>query len=236
MGWHQEYQEQRVQPKGTATYQGTPHTPGAIQHITVTTHHGGQNFAMPEMNATNQRERNDAYQASKTVVPVLDVFGKLDIVFDPAHKIMKINYVMTGDGFPDCEAFLIDEHDKSVFLATHIRYGSATGQLWGEKHLPMAETNIDVEMKEDYSFGDHVTCHKCWDYVDTGSGTIHFEKRFSSGTVDQWNKLHSSRTTQSWMRWINDNKPGYSFDPNNPRYGLFGEYDPNNPSASVPPM
>ena len=148
-------------------------------------------------------------------VPALDVFGRLNIWFDPLAKIMKINYVMEGDGFPDAEAFLIDQNSKSIFLATHIRYGSATGQLKGTNHHPMCKTNIDVEMKPDFTFGDKVTCHQCWDYVDYGPGIVHLENSFKSGTVDQWNDLHRKRDPS--VRNTMDNFIGKKYDPNQPQ-------------------
>lgn len=87
-----------------------------------------------------------------TFVPSLDVSYKFVITIDRVSKHMDIVTYVTGDGFPNCEAFIIDAVGTAVFLGVHVRKGAALFSLWGDKKYPMIASAIRLELDDNGNF------------------------------------------------------------------------------------
>jgi hypothetical protein len=62
--------------------------------------------------------------AAGHLVPDLDVFAKISFDLNRTKQTLDIETTVFGDGFPNCEAFLVDEAGTSVFLGVSTRIGS----------------------------------------------------------------------------------------------------------------
>jgi hypothetical protein len=87
-----------------------------------------------------------------TFVPSLDVSYKIVITIDRVSKHMDIVTYVTGDGFPNCEAFIVDAAGTAIFLGVHVRKGAALFSLWGDKKYPMIASAIRLDLDDNGNF------------------------------------------------------------------------------------
>ncbi|PCK02985.1 MAG: hypothetical protein COA42_21570 [Alteromonadaceae bacterium] len=111
--------------------------------------YGGVNHAMPG-SATMQKTFNISY------VPTLDVNYKLRMDVDKHNKHIDIVIEINGDGFPNCEAFVVDAKGTSVFLGTHVRKGAAPTSLAANANIPMIVCAIRLPINSNGLFGGTV--------------------------------------------------------------------------------
>lgn len=63
------------------------------------------------------------------IVPDLDVTHKLSLRIVRNRQFAVIASAISGDGFPNCESFMKDGAQETLFLSTHVRMGTAATQL-----------------------------------------------------------------------------------------------------------
>jgi len=114
-------------------------------HFKLLGYYGGENHAMPG-SSTLQKKIGASY------VPTLDVHYKLRMDIDEINKHVDIVLEVYGDGFPNCEAFVIDSKGQSVFLGTHVRRGAAPISLAMNLKAPMIVCAIRLPLNTDGSF------------------------------------------------------------------------------------
>lgn len=112
-------------------------------------------------------------------VPTLDVNYEIKVDFDLINQHMDVVTYIKGDGFPNCEAFIIDELGQSVFLGIHVRKGAAPVSLALNLDYPMIMSAIRLPLKTNGNFSG-----KVGDELDRRrSGKTHLV--FQS--IDAWN-------------------------------------------------
>ncbi|WP_105432929.1 MULTISPECIES: hypothetical protein [Neorhizobium] len=199
-GLDQDYSDPRKQPKAEVHGQVDPYRKDGDQHAQVFLSYRGQNFAMPNSDAWH-----DFY---KGVVPELDVSNSLDIHIDRTSKKMTFACRMVGDGFPNAESFLLDSSNQPLFLVTHRRIGSATGQLHGNRRIAMAAASGKVDFPSDL-LGSGLEAYFALDYATHVGGPIDLfeENGGKPSSRGAWNQMHARRDARGdWIRrWISDN-------------------------------
>jgi len=137
-------------------------------------------------------------------VPDVDLRNELTLRIDRDTMKAFVTCNMTGDGFPNSESFLIDGASNVLFLASHIRIGTAVGQIPGGRHLAIAQTVLtDLDGNADDSFGAKLVVQQALDY--TGSGAPH---EIARGPMSRsaWNTAHTGRDAGGPLsRQIRDN-------------------------------
>ena len=138
-------------------------------------------------------------------VPDLDAANHVALQIDRVKRKANVSCSITGDGFPNCESFIIDSAGNALFLASHVRVGTAMTQLPGNREIAMGRAVLDVDWNPDDSFGAQVTVHVAHDFTGVGS-----PKEIASGTMSRtaWNVAHTSRDASGPLsRQIRDNLP-----------------------------
>ena len=101
-----------------------------VNNFRISGSYGGVNHAMP-LSPLIQKQFGVSY------VPTLDVNYKIVMDVDRDNKHVDIVAYVTGDGFPNCEAFVVDPAGNSIFLGTHVRKGIAPLSLMANLDYPM---------------------------------------------------------------------------------------------------
>jgi hypothetical protein len=125
------------------------------------------------------------------MVPDLDVMNNVSLRINRDTKKVDVSSVVTGDGFPNCESFIIDGSNKALFLASHVRTGTAIAQLPGNRQIPMNNTALECDWDADDSFGAQVNVRIALDF--TGSGASH-DLGTGSKSREQWNVVNTGRS------------------------------------------
>jgi hypothetical protein len=120
-----------------------------------------------------------------TYVPSLDVRYRLKVEVDRVAKQLTVTAYVTGNGFPNCEAFIVDPKGKAVFLGTHVRAGLAPTMLPTNLDMPMRAAKIWLSLDDSGNF----------------SGLLRDElQRLLQGnawsmetTLDAWNQSHLNK-------------------------------------------
>lgn len=202
LGTYEDYSDPRKQPKGTVAGQVDPYRPDGDQHAQLILSYRGQNFAMPGSKTETGRG------LYSEVVPELDVTNTLDLHVDRTNKRLTFACRMVGDGFPNAKSFLLDDARQVLFLVTHRRIGSATGQLGGNRRIAMACSSGRAEFNTD-EFGSALEPYFALDYATHLGGPIDlFEEGGSSPTTRAaWNSMHTKRDAKGGRirRWWLDN-------------------------------
>lgn len=133
-----------LQPKG-GSWPLVKKESGPVTTLLVDGGYAGENHAFP-LSATAKKV------TGMTFVPSLDVSYKIVITVDRVAKHIDIVSYISGDGFPNCEAFIVDSKGTAVFLGIHVRKGAASFSLWGEKKYPMISSAIRLGIDEDGNF------------------------------------------------------------------------------------
>jgi hypothetical protein len=139
------------------------------------------------------------------MVPDLDVMNNVSLRINRDLKRVDVSCAITGDGFPNCESFIIDGSSKVLFLASHVRTGTAVAQLPGNRQIPMNNTSLDVDWQPDDGFGAAIHVRVAVDF--TGAGAAN-DLGIGSKTREAWNSLHTKRNPYgSYSQRVRDHIP-----------------------------
>jgi hypothetical protein len=202
LGTAQDYTDPQKKPTSTLSAQIDPYREDGDQHAMIEMAYRGKNYALPKA------DTETGHKIWTTLVPDLDVTNKLDLHVDRTNKKLRFACRMTGDGFPNAESFLLDASDQPLFLVTHRRVGSATGQLYGNRKIAMASSSAHLDFP-DNQFGSALEAAWCLDYASHTGGPIDvFEETGSKpSSRSAWNEMHTKRDARGdrVRRWWLDN-------------------------------
>ncbi len=200
---HQDYSQPGTKPKARASGQVDPYRDNGDQGAQLMLTYSGQNFAMPMGDSETARKL-----LWEHAVPALDVTCSLHLTVDRDDKKMSFAFRMTGDGFPNAEAFLLDSTSAPLMLVTHRRVGSALTQLRGDRRIAMAVGTGEVAFDAD-KLSSALTCYVSLDYAEVTGGPIDVRQETgkSPSTRSVWNEMHSARDARGgWgRRYLGDN-------------------------------
>ncbi|SCX09183.1 MULTISPECIES: hypothetical protein [Agrobacterium] len=140
------------------------------------------------------------------MVPDLDVTHEFSFRINRSSKKIQVSSAISGDGFPNCESFLLDSAKNVIFLGTHIRIGTAATQLPSGRSLPMTRTLLTVDWLPGDLLGPKVHVDLANDYTGNGSP----QQIVAAGEMDlsDWNAAHTGRDASGdWLRGIEDHVP-----------------------------
>lgn len=207
--FHQDYSQEGTRPTASVSGQVDPYIRNGDQSAQLLISYRGQNFAMPLGNSETARET--VYESA---VPDLDVTCSLHLTIDRDDRKMSFALRMTGDGFPNAEAFLIDSATQPLILATHRRVGSAIAQLRGNRRIAMAVGIGEVECANDRLL-TALTPFTSIDYAEVTGGPIDVlqETGMSPRNRADWNSMHTEKRDArgGWgRRYLGDNLPVFA--------------------------
>lgn len=142
-GEHTHY-DGALKPKG-GSWPSVKTEKGAVTTVWVDGGYAGENHAFPGSTLAKKL-------TGITFVPSLDVSYNITMTIDRVAKHIDIVTYITGDGFPNCEAFISDASGKSVFLGVHVRKGAPITSLPGDKKYPMIASAIRLDIDDDGNF------------------------------------------------------------------------------------
>lgn len=142
-GEHTRY-DGELRPKG-GSWPLLKNESGPVSTFFIDGGYAGENHAFP-LSATAKKV------TGMTFVPSLDVSYKIVMTIDRVSKHMDIVTYVTGDGFPNCESFIVDAAGTAVFLGVHVRKGAASFSLWGDKKYPMISSAIRLGLDDNGNF------------------------------------------------------------------------------------
>lgn len=207
LGMNQDYTTEETMPRMTAeSVQMDAYRPDGDQGLQAMVGYTGQNFAMP---LVEQETAKDIYDA---VVPGLDITCSLHVEIDRDDKKMSFSFRMVGDGFPNAEAFLLDDANKPLMLATHRRIGSALHQLRGNRRIAIASTSAEVDFADDL-FGSAINVHWCLDYATVVGAQIDVMEETGADPkiIANWNSMHTKRDARGdFARRLQDVIPTFA--------------------------
>lgn len=140
---HTQY-DGELQPKG-GSWPLVKKESGPVTTVFVDGGYAGENHAFPA-------SANTKKITGMTFVPSLDVSYKIVMTIDRVSKHMDIVTYVTGDGFPNCEAFIVDAAGTAIFLGIHVRKSAALFALWGDKKYPMIASAIRLDLDDNGNF------------------------------------------------------------------------------------
>jgi hypothetical protein len=145
----QDYEKAKYKPRGTlnSTEVEVPHDAQKI--VRIKSHLAGENHAF----LTSELQQN---VAGKTIVPTLDAWSEVFIRVERVKKYIDISSITYGDGFPNCESFIVDSTGKELFLGSHVRIGYPATHLWFEKERLIWSNAIRIEIDENGNFGERL--------------------------------------------------------------------------------
>ena len=155
----EDYIDRRFKPHGTVKANAFTQDHAGEEVADITSSYAGKNFAFRGSRFTYK-------ETGKAVVPDLDVFFHLWIKVERVRRWMDITFLVDGDGFPDCEAFIEDPAGNKVFLGTYVRIGTPGTHLFGENHRIMFANVLRVELTPDGNFGS-----KLWIFTQVQGAT-----------------------------------------------------------------
>ncbi|MDD7973800.1 hypothetical protein [Roseinatronobacter alkalisoli] len=130
-------------------------------------------------------------ETEKVLVPDLDVTISLSLSIDRAARKAHVTANMRGDGFPNAEAFLLDSGGAPLFLVSHVRVGTASGQLWGNALIRMASCALQVDLTPEDRWAGPVEVLASMDHA--GDGSPQQIGRIGRTNVSAWNSVHTCR-------------------------------------------
>lgn len=197
-GMSSDYTSESEQPTGrfTGGPSVTPYRPDGAQHVSFTYAYRGQNHAAVPKAVIGGLIDNPLgnwlnRQVETATVPDLDVTISFSLAIDRAARKAHITANMRGDGFPNAEAFLLDPTGAPIFLVSHVRVGTATGQLWGNALIRMASCALLVDLNDADGWAGPVEVIASMDHAGDGSpqtvGTV------GRTEISVWNQAHTGR-------------------------------------------
>lgn len=173
--WADKYQtyEGELAPKGVVSPVMERDVKGNISTYRLNGKYGGVNHAMPG-SPEMQKKTGGSY------VPTLDVSYRLLLDLDRDNMHVDIVIYVTGDGFPNCEAFVVDGSGKAVFLGVHVRKGAAPITLALNLDYPMIAVAVRIPLDMNGNFKD--TIGDEWERVKGKQLTMKYYK------IENWNQ------------------------------------------------
>lgn len=168
-----EYKKEAARPKGRVTSKF--YTPSKKSHgksIRLDGGYKGQNHLMPLSDDMKQH-------LGFTYVPTLNVNYKIQAYVDRENRHLDLVTYIKGDGFPNCEAFVVGPGGTRVFLGVHVRKGTAALSLKGNPNHPMIASAIRLPLKQDGSFSGKI--------ADLLSSNLSKKGRDSFQSISEWN-------------------------------------------------
>jgi hypothetical protein len=143
------YKDSRYKPRGllTSSEVASPHDAQKI--VRIKSYLAGENHAF--LSSELQQK-----VSGKTIVPTLNASSELFIRIERVQKYIDIASITYGDGFPNCESFIIDPAGKELFLGSHVRIGYPATHLWGENERFIWSNAIRIEIDESGNFGERL--------------------------------------------------------------------------------
>ncbi|TMP75007.1 hypothetical protein CWB75_07915 [Pseudoalteromonas sp. S1608] len=132
-------------PKGRVTLKEKPPTNNSIYQYQLDGQYGGVNHAMP--GSPQMQERLDF-----SYVPTLNVKYKIIIDIDTVSGHMDIVTYITGDAFPNCEAFIVGPGGRAISLGIHVRKGAPPLSLSLNADYPMIVSALRLPLNNNGSF------------------------------------------------------------------------------------
>lgn len=120
-------------------------TPDRVRRLRVIGGYSGENHAMFKSDWLQEN-------LGVTYVPSLNVNYKLWMDVDRNQRHVDIVLYVTGDGFPNCEAFVVGPGGQAVFLGVHVRKGLAPVSLALNTNRPMIACAIRLPITRDGHF------------------------------------------------------------------------------------
>ena len=106
--------------------------------------------------------------------PMIDVHSNFSVTENLEKGILSINASITGDNFPNAEAFVVDQSGKnSVFIGVSSLSGGVLTSLWGDNYRDMINANFNIGIDDKGNF----------------TGVTVGDQSFS---VDEWNAQFQS--------------------------------------------
>lgn len=123
--------------------------PGSISQFRITGSYGGVNHAMF---GSKIMQENLGF----SYVPTLDVSYEILVDVDRVNRHIDLVAYIKGDGFPNCEAFVVGPGQTPVFLGVHVRKGMPATTLALNANYPMIACAIRLPINRDGSFRGEV--------------------------------------------------------------------------------
>ena len=178
-----EYKKEAARPKGRVTGKFyTPSQKSQGKSIRLDGGYKGQNHLMPLSDDMKEH-------LGFTYVPTLNVNYKIQAYIDRENRHLDLVTYIKGDGFPNCEAFVVGPGGTSVFLGVHVRKGTAALSLRGNPNHPMIASAIRLPLKQDGSFSGKI--------ADLLSSNLSKKGRDSFQSISEWNAEFTSASPNS---------------------------------------
>ena len=144
--WKDSYREYdaELKPKGSIVVTSKNISKNVQQHR-VNGKYGGVTHAMP---GSPEMQKTDGF----SYVPTLNVKYKIVLEVDRANGHLDVVTYISGDGFPNCEAFIVGPGGQPVSLGVHVRKGAAPLSLSLNSDYPMIVSAIRLPINVDGSF------------------------------------------------------------------------------------
>ncbi|MBH0057560.1 hypothetical protein I6F65_11360 [Pseudoalteromonas sp. SWXJZ94C] len=140
--------EKELEPRGRLTIKDDKLPNGNLK-LTIKGQYGGVNHAMPRSEIWT-RDLGFSY------VPTLNVNYKIIIEIDVVNNYMDIVTYITGDAFPNCEAFIVGPGGQPISLGIHVRKGGAPLSLALNSDYPMIASAVRLPLNKNGSFEGNV--------------------------------------------------------------------------------
>ncbi|MFU2512182.1 hypothetical protein [Pseudoalteromonas sp. ASV78] len=115
------------------------------QQYKITGQYGGVNHAMPGSSEMQEK-------LGLSYVPTLNVKYKIIIDIDTINAHMDIVTYITGDAFPNCEAFIVGPGGQAISLGIHVRKGAPPVSLSLNADFPMIASALRLPLNNNGSF------------------------------------------------------------------------------------
>lgn len=131
-------------PKGNAILEYKKLSNGNQQYK-ISGQYGGVNHAM--LGSSKMQEK-----LGLSYVPTLNVKYKIIIDIDTINAHMDIVTYITGDAFPNCEAFIVGPGGQAISLGIHVRKGAPPVSLSLNADFPMIASALRLPLNNNGSF------------------------------------------------------------------------------------
>lgn len=196
LGHEEDYKQKTLQPRSTlkVTHALEPHA--GQKEIILTSWYGGINHAFGPIKSET---------ITSTVVPVLDVSAVLYVKVERIQHYMDIAYLITGDGFPNCEAFIKDAEGNKLFVGRHIRIGTPDTHLWNNNTRFMCAFAVRIGLDINGNFKD-----KLWVFSQALGGPPDLRDQYPTTAALEHHQ--SGSKPKYFSNPFNDRPPRFTWD------------------------
>ena len=113
------------------------------------------------------------YAGSNRVLPYapdIDVHSKISINEDLVNGRLSLSANITGDAFPNTEAFISDQFGNSVFIGKARLQGNVFTSLWGNGSKDIMKANFQIGIDNEGAFKNVIMGDKTYSIGDWNSG------------------------------------------------------------------